>query len=356
MRRLLVVAIVLAAVLAGFGTGVAIAAFTARESNPQTITAADPAPPATLVAQSRSNDAGATSSQIQLGLRLVNRGATPASLGTVTMRYWFTADGADRLVGACYYSVYGCGQVGLSITDLRAAREGADHYLQVSFSAATLAPGQSASLDQLAVRDDGGTQMTQADDWSFADRSAFADNARVTVYVGGQLVWGTEPGAVPVDESFEVRYLNRAASPLDNAILPSIKLAGSSGGGAEETGNVEIDLRRVTVRYWFTKDSTTQSLIGFCDYAQVGCDKVALGFVPVSPAKPKADTYLEITFTGGVIPAEGTTGPFELRVHKADYSNFDETNDYSWGTNTTFEPNPRITAYLDGKLVWGTPP
>lgn len=348
MRRLLIAAALLASVLAGLGAGAAIAAFTARETNPQIISAAKPPPPADLVAQSKSNDAGAASNQIRFGLRLVNRGQTTTSLGTVTIRYWFTADGANRLVPACYYAAFGCGQIGTGITDLHAPREGADHYLEVSFTGGTLAAGRSASLDELAVRDDGNVVMNQTDDWSFANRASFADNAKVTVYVGGQLVWGTEPSAEPDRVSFEVRYLNRSPSPMDNAILPSIKIA--------DTGNTEIDLRRVTVRYWFTKDTTTQSLLGYCDFVQMGCGNVSLSFVPVSPVRPKADTYLEIRFSGGVVPAEGTTGELQLRIHKADYSNFDELNDYSWGSNVTFQPNPRITAYLDGQLFWGTPP
>lgn len=348
MRRLLVVVTVLAAVVTGFGTGAAIAAFTARESNPQTFSAATPTPPATLVAQSRSNDGGVTTSGFRFGLKLVNRGTSSAALGTVTMRYWFTADGAQQIAPACYYATFGCGQVSLSVTELGAARENADHYLQVSFNGGTLAAGGSATLEELAAIDQGGVPMTQTDDWSFVNRSSYADSARVTVYVGGQLVWGTEPPAAAVTEDFEVQYENRAVVPTDNALVPTIKLV--------DVGNVDIDLRRVTLRYWFTKDTVDQQLLGFCDYAQIGCDKVSLGFVPVSPARPKADTYLEVKFTGGTMPAEGTTGGIQIRVHKANYSNFDETNDYSWGTNTTFEPNPRITAYLDGQLVWGTPP
>jgi hypothetical protein len=344
-----VVAVVLGSVLAGLGTGAAVAAFTARESNPQTLTAAPPPQPAvTLAAQSKSNDAGASGSQIQFGLRLVNRGTTAATLDTVTMRYWFTADGAENLTTACNYATYGCAKIRLAITELTAPREKADHYLQVSFNAATLAAGQSAALDQLAVRDLLGDQMQQSDDWSFANRTSFADNANVTVYVGGQLVWGTEPAAVPVTEDLEVEYETRAGSPVDDTMVPTIKI--------NDIGNAEVDLRRVTVRYWFTKDTTTQALLGFCDSAIIGCSKISLTFVPVSPVRPKADTYIEVRFTGGVIPAEGTTGEIQLRVNKADHSDFDERNDYSWDNIHKFELNPRITAYIDGQLVWGTPP
>ena len=47
----------------------------------------------------------------------------------------------------------------------------------------------------------------------------------------------------------------------------------------------------------------------------------------------------------------------QLRLNKTDFSNFNETNDYSYGTNTG---NPidstKVTAYVNGSLVWGTEP
>lgn len=347
MRRLVVLAVLLASALIGRGGGVALAAFTARESNPQGLSAAVLPPPA-LVAQSRSNDGGVTSSQVQLGLRLVNRGDGPASLATVTMRYWFTGDGARDLVTSCYFASFGCGNLVLGVTRLSEPRDRASHYFQVSFSGGSLAAGQSASLDQLAFRDQVGTPMRQDNDFSFANRSSFADSAAVTVYVGGELVWGAEPGVVPVDESFELQYSNRGSDPTDNAITPGLKLL--------STGNTDVDLRRITIRYWFTKDATSQSLLGFCDYAQIGCGNVALRFGAVSPVRPGADSYLEVGFSGGTLEAGASTGEMHLRVHKADYSTFDERDDHSWATNSTFAVNPRITVYVDGALVSGTPP
>jgi hypothetical protein len=46
----------------------------------------------------------------------------------------------------------------------------------------------------------------------------------------------------------------------------------------------------------------------------------------------------------------------QLRFSKSDYSMFDQTDDYSYGTNTTYESTPRITVYIDGELVWGVEP
>jgi hypothetical protein len=121
------------------------------------------------------------------------------------------------------------------------------------------------------------------------------------------------------------------------------------------TGTVPIDLRRVTLRYWFTADDA-KKLEGFCDLADLGCANVTTDFNKAKPQLPEADTYLEVGFSGGTIQAGGSTGQLQLRVHGTKAELFDELNDYSHGTNTAFETTMKVAAYLDGTLVWGTPP
>ena len=349
MRRL-AVTLVAALVVVLAGHGLAGAAFTAHRTTPQSFTAVDSfEPPVALSLQSRSNDGGASGSQVQLGLRLTNTGEQRVDLDTVAIRYWFTTDGSTaEPVPACYYATFGCRSLGLDVLRLDQLRVDADHYLQVTFRGGRLGPGDSAQLDQLAFRDPGGATYRQDNDHSFLGRSVFTDNARVTVYVDGALVWGTEPRAVPPRESVQVQYANRDAAPTDPAISFQVDVL--------DTGTTNIDLSRLTLRYWFTRDGGTAPLLGFCDYAQLGCGTVATSFGPVTPARPGADSYLEVGFTGGTLGLGSSTGPIQLRAHQADYAPFDERDDHSWDTSSVWIPNPRITAYLDGVLVWGTEP
>src|SRR5437764_8570367 len=72
-----------------------------------------------------------------------------------------------------------------------------------------------------------------------------------------------------------------------------------------------------------------------------------------------ADNYLEISFssTAGSLGAYGNTGEIWARVNKADWSNFNETNDYSYdGSKNTYTDWLNVTLYRNGVLVWGTPP
>ena len=46
----------------------------------------------------------------------------------------------------------------------------------------------------------------------------------------------------------------------------------------------------------------------------------------------------------------------QLRLSKADWSNLDETNDWSWGTATTYADAPKVPGYVGGTLAWGGAP
>jgi len=64
-------------------------------------------------------------------------------------------------------------------------------------------------------------------------------------------------------------------------------------------------------------------------------------------------------FTAGVgsIAAGGQTGDIQLRISKADWSNFNEANDYSYNpTKTAYANWDHVTLYQTGTLDWGTTP
>ena len=75
------------------------------------------------------------------------------------------------------------------------ALPGADHVLELGFkaSAGTLNAGQSTEI-QTRFSKDNWTNYTQTDDYSFeGTHTSYADWAKVTGYVAGQLEWGMEP-------------------------------------------------------------------------------------------------------------------------------------------------------------------
>jgi hypothetical protein len=147
---------------------------------------------------------------------------------------------------------------------------------------------------------------------------------------------------------------NTPAFPYDNALTPWLRV--------NNTSSDPLDLSPTTVRYWFTKDAPAGTVVNvYCDYAWLDCTptgNVTARAVSVSPARPKADMYVEVAFksTAPALAPGDTTYDIQLRVHKSDWSNFDETNDYSYTTGGSFADAPKVTVYYKGVLVWGTEP
>ncbi|WP_328665080.1 glycoside hydrolase family 6 protein [Streptomyces sp. NBC_00328] len=146
----------------------------------------------------------------------------------------------------------------------------------------------------------------------------------------------------------KAQYKNNDSSTGDNGIRPGLKLV-NGGSGA-------VDLSKVTIRYWFTGESTSAGYQTFCDWAQLGCSTVKTSVSAVSPSRTGADHYLEVGFTSGSLTAGADSGDLQLRMAKSDWSNFDESNDYSRGAGTSYADAAKVTVYVSGTLVWGTEP
>ncbi|MEU4089642.1 glycoside hydrolase family 6 protein [Streptomyces aureus] len=145
----------------------------------------------------------------------------------------------------------------------------------------------------------------------------------------------------------KVQYKNNDSSTTDNQVKPGLKLVNG--------GTAAADLSKVTIRYWFTGDSSA-GYQTFCDWAQLGCSTVKTSVGAVSPSRTGADHYLEVGFNSGSLAAGADSGDLQLRMAKSDWSNFNEADDYSRGTGTSYADAAKVTVYVSGTLVWGTEP
>ena len=121
------------------------------------------------------------------------------------------------------------------------------------------------------------------------------------------------------------------------------------------TGGSAVNLNTIKLRYWYTADATNPSQVFNCDWAQIGCTAVT-GVFGTTNGGATADSYLEIGFTSGSVAA-GSSSEIETRFHKSDWSNYTQTNDYSFdATKTAYADWTRVTLYENGSLIWGTEP
>jgi hypothetical protein len=121
------------------------------------------------------------------------------------------------------------------------------------------------------------------------------------------------------------------------------------------TGAGTVTLSDVKVRYYYTIDSVQPQNFG-CDWSTCGTGNVTGTFVTMAAPTTGADTYLEVGFTSGAgsLVAGGNITIIG-RISRNDWSNYTQTNDYSFNsTATTFVDWPRVPAYLSGILIWGS--
>ncbi len=193
--------------------------------------------------------------------------------------------------------------------------------------------------------------------------TSYSDNAVVngTTYsysVVASNTWGNAPSSVVVTAkplaftaSLKALYKAGTVGTSTNGIRPLLQLV--------NTGSSAVALSRVTMRYWFTNNGS-QAASYWCDWAQIGNSNLTGTVKSISPARTGADRYLGVAFktSAGNLAAGASTGEIQSRFSKSDWSNFTQTDDYSYDATkaNSYADWNRATVYVDGALVWGVEP
>ncbi len=163
-----------------------------------------------------------------------------------------------------------------------------------------------------------------------------------------------KPPAKPVVEptkaepKIELRYKNGKANSDTDAIYPMFMVINS--------GNQNIKLSDIKIRYYYTKDKS-QAETFWCDSFTNGSTNVIGHFVTLNNKKNNADSYLEISFSeaAGEVRA-GSSVELSVGFAKNDWSQYNQKNDYSYSSSRSFILWNRVTLYLNGKLLFGAEP
>jgi len=142
---------------------------------------------------------------------------------------------------------------------------------------------------------------------------------------------------------------NAGTQASTNGMNPHFKIT--------NTGTTAIDLSNVKVRYYFTEDGTASENF-WCDWSSAGTSYVTGNFTKLTTALTGADTYLEIGFTSGAGSlAAGASVEVQARFSKSDWSNYTQTDDYSFNSSaTSYADWTKTTGYVSDVLSWGTEP
>lgn len=193
------------------------------------------------------------------------------------------------------------------------------------------------------------------DDWTTLNQSKQLQLQTIQFPLGGHSTSvasqpiATQQSITPAanQAALTLSYQSEMQNTQANELKPALKLI--------NTGTSPISLSDVTLRYWYTADGS-QEEVAQCYYATIDCMHVRLNIVKMEPARTGADSYLEISFTGGTLAA-GAHTEIKLGIHKSGWMSFDQSNDYSFvgGTNG-YGPNEKVGVYEKGVLVSGREP
>ncbi|WP_417204463.1 stalk domain-containing protein [Acetoanaerobium sticklandii] len=117
-----------------------------------------------------------------------------------------------------------------------------------------------------------------------------------------------------------------------------------------------INLSDLKLRYYYTNEGNKNQNF-WCDWASIGSDSVVGAFYNFTPSLLNVDTYLEIRFANdaGVINNSQSI-EVHSRVSKTDWTNYDQSNDYSFEANLDYTESDKITAYMNDNLISGIEP
>ncbi|MFB5763539.1 glycosyl hydrolase [Paenibacillus medicaginis] len=207
----------------------------------------------------------------------------------------------------------------------------------------TLKPGQDYTKSSAAV------VLSK----SYLSTLPLGQNALTFHFSGGKnavLTVNVVGGSVPLPAGdLTVQAFNGSTSASTNGISPKFKVI--------NTGDSAIQLSDVKLRYYYTIDGENAQSF-WCDWASIGSANVTSKFVKLATPVAGADYVLEMGFTssaGTLNPGE--SAEIQARFSKTNWSNYNQTDDYSFkASNTQFVNNEQVTGYMNGQLVWGIEP
>ncbi len=125
-----------------------------------------------------------------------------------------------------------------------------------------------------------------------------------------------------------------------------------------------VDLTKIEIRYWIAAEDTQPqyTVIDYADYHEpytVITSNVTSQMVQVQPPIASQTHYMSMQFSSGVPqlpPGAANNVIVHSRYNKADWSNYDQSNDWSYSQTTGFVDANNVAVYYDGLLVWGNEP
>ncbi len=147
-------------------------------------------------------------------------------------------------------------------------------------------------------------------------------------------------------------YFSSNTNSYSNTIYINLKITSNS--------STNIDLSKMKIKYWYTcepDNNNENCIIDYCGIMPYGIninDKTKYNIERINMANQ--NRVLVLSFLD---PGQLSTNNFielKARIYKNDWSNYLQTNDYSFGNHNNYNIWRKITIYYEDKIIWGYEP
>jgi subtilisin family serine protease len=153
----------------------------------------------------------------------------------------------------------------------------------------------------------------------------------------------------PPPVACSLRARNTIDRPTTNSIQPSLVLTNE--------GDAPVRLADLELRYWYTPEGDQPEVVTVDWAGTMPSGAAVTAEVQTAVASSSAGRYIRYRFTaevGSLAPGESIH--IESRLHKADWSPYDQTNDHSFTGTGALAAWDRVTVHAEGHLVAGVEP
>ncbi len=147
-----------------------------------------------LKVYSENKNTNASPTSLSTWIKVENDGTVPVDYADLSIRYWFTPDGAANLNHWIDFAKLGAGNISGQFTGNQQKLK-ADTYfeLKAASSLGKLYPLSSTGNIQYRIAKSDWSVLDESNDHSYKAAGAIAENNKITIYYKGQLVYGEEP-------------------------------------------------------------------------------------------------------------------------------------------------------------------
>ncbi|WP_455715967.1 glycoside hydrolase family 9 protein [Anaerosporobacter sp.] len=181
---------------------------------------------------------------------------------------------------------------------------------------------------------------------------AYGDNGTSTVSKSITVQVQLPVSEKPIPTDIEIEVSNTGNTAISTSTLQNNFSIKHKSGKA-------LDLSKLSIRYYYTSDGTEKETV-WCDNTSMTYNKapwyvsytgISKGnVVKMSDKTSLSDSYIEITFNSSDTLEEGAVLNVATRTAKDNWSNYDQSNDYSYGDSE------KVAVYYDGILISGIEP